>query len=310
MMRSEEAMADLILTTAQRDDRVRAVILNGSRANPQARRDIFQDFDIVYVVTEIASFKADPDWIRCFGEMLILQLPDDMRDPATDNDASNDADNEVNIDVNIGTHEVESYAYLMQFADGNRIDLTLYPVAQLATMERDSLSVLWLDKDNLIAPFPPPHEGDYLPTPPTAKAFADCCNEFWWVSAYVAKGLWREEITYAHTMMDQYVRTQLMKMLAWQIGIQTQFTANPGKEGKYFQQHLSPATWAELLQTYADADYAHTWDALETMCGLFRKTALTVAAHLGFRYRHDEDEKVTAHLAHVRSLPKDAARIY
>ena len=298
MMRSEQVMYDLIRTIAQRDDRIRAVILNGSRANPNARRDIFQDFDIVYIVTEVASFKVDPEWIRCFGEMLILQLPNDMQDPPPDDVTDNDSEGE------------KSYAYLMQFADGNRIDLTLYPVARLAAMDRDSLSVLLLDKDGLIEPFPPPHERDYWPIPPTAKAFADCCNEFWWVATYVAKGLWRAEITYAHAMMDQPVRNQLMNMLAWQIGILTKFAANPGKDGKYFQQYLPPTMWDELLQTYADSDYARTWDALERMCGLFRKAGLAVADHFGFAYRYDEDEKVTAHLNHVRALPKDAEVIY
>ncbi len=289
-MRNEQTMYALILTVATGDERIRAVILNGSRANPQARRDIFQDFDIVYVVTELAAFKAEPDWIRCFGELMILQLPDDMQDPPPG--------------------DTESFAYLMQFADGNRIDLTLYPVAKLDEMERDSLSVLLLDKDGLIEPFASPHEDDYLPIPPTAKAFADCCNEFWWVATYVAKGLWRAEITYAHAMLNQPVRNQLMQLLVWQIGIETQFGVNPGKEGKYFQRYLPATVWEELLHTYADADYDHTWDALETMCGLFRRTALAVAAHFGFAYRHDEDEKVTAHLRHVRTLPKDAAAIY
>ncbi|MCX5973532.1 MAG: aminoglycoside 6-adenylyltransferase, partial [Coprothermobacterota bacterium] len=35
----------------------------------------------------------------------------------------------------------------------------------------------------------PASEGSYFPQPPTAKAFADYCNEFWWVCPYVAKGL-------------------------------------------------------------------------------------------------------------------------
>ena len=48
-MRSEQEMYDLIVRTAGNDDRVRAVIMNGSRANPNAPRDIFQDYDIVYV---------------------------------------------------------------------------------------------------------------------------------------------------------------------------------------------------------------------------------------------------------------------
>jgi aminoglycoside 6-adenylyltransferase len=40
-------MLELIVDTAKRDDRIRAVILNGSRAVLTAPRDIFQDFDIV-----------------------------------------------------------------------------------------------------------------------------------------------------------------------------------------------------------------------------------------------------------------------
>ena len=100
-MRSEKEMFDLILDVARRDERIRAVILNGSRANPNAPRDIFQDYDIVYVVTELASFKQDPDWIDCFGERMILQLPDEMLDPPPGDE--------------------EGYAYLMQFADGSRI---------------------------------------------------------------------------------------------------------------------------------------------------------------------------------------------
>jgi aminoglycoside 6-adenylyltransferase len=46
-MRTKQAMLDPIVTTAERDDRIRAVIMNGSRANPHAPRDCFQNFDIV-----------------------------------------------------------------------------------------------------------------------------------------------------------------------------------------------------------------------------------------------------------------------
>ncbi len=70
---------------------------------------------------------------------------------------------------------------------------------------------------------------DYLPQPPTSKAFDDCCNEFWWVCPYVAKGLWRGEMTYAKHALEQFVREQLDKMLTWHIGIKTQFWRNPGK---------------------------------------------------------------------------------
>src|SRR5918911_2741853 len=117
-MRSEQEMLELIISMAKDDQRVRAVILNGSRANPQAPRDIFQDFDVVYLVTDVGSFTDDHTWIDRFGERMILQTPEAMQDSPARNDGS--------------------FAYLMQFTDGNRIDLTLFPVARLDELKKDS----------------------------------------------------------------------------------------------------------------------------------------------------------------------------
>jgi hypothetical protein len=47
---------DLILDVAKADQRIRAVYMNGSRANPNIKKDKYQDYDIVYVVTETESF--------------------------------------------------------------------------------------------------------------------------------------------------------------------------------------------------------------------------------------------------------------
>ena len=289
-MRNEKEMMDLILGIAKEDNRIRAVILNGSRANPNARKDIFQDYDIVYVVTELEPYKCNLDWIKQFGEMMILQLPDDMEDPQPE--------------------EWPGYAYLMQFADGNRIDLTCVPVSNLQEYLDDSLSVLLLDKDGIVPSFPPADESGYLPKPPSQKAYEDCCNEFWWVSPYAAKGLWRREYIYARQMMDLHVREQLMKMLVWYIGVRTEFKVSPGKFGKHFQRYLEPALWEELCRTYSDADYEHTWDALQTMGDVFRTVAIVVGDHFGYAYPVGDDERVSAHLRYVRELPGDAVELY
>jgi aminoglycoside 6-adenylyltransferase len=117
-------------------------------------------------------------------------------------------------------------------------------------------------------------------------------------------------MTYAKFMLDEVVREQLMKMLFWLIGIQTQFTANPGKHGKYFSRYLSPVLWDMLENTYSDAGIDHTWDALEAMCNLFRESSTRVANEFGFAYPKSDDMKVSAHLKHVRSLPKDSLEVY
>jgi aminoglycoside 6-adenylyltransferase len=289
-MRSEKQMLDLILDTARRDERIRAVLMNGSRANPAALADFFQDYDIVYFVTEVAPFRHNLDWIGRFGELMVMQLPDEMGEPAPGGAAG--------------------FMYLMQFTDGNRVDLGIYPLSDAAGRTRDSLSRLLLDKDGVIGPLAPASERDYLPVPPTAKDFADCCGEFWWVCPYVAKGLWRDEFLYARYMLDQVIREQLLKMLAWHLGIQTHFACNLGKHGKYFQRYLESAWWEMLRKTYAEAGMAQTWDALFAMCDLFRLAADCVAAHFGYDYPLGDDRRVTAHLQHVSRLPRDATTLY
>lgn len=289
-MRSEKHMLDLILRTARQDERVRAVILNGSRANPHAKRDIFQDFDVVYIVEDLVPFLADSTWIERFGELMILQKPDEMQTATPE--------------------QHNSFTYLMQFMDGNRIDLTLFPLDQLDNLEKDSLSVVLLDKDGILPIMPAPNEADYLPKLPSAKAFEDCCNEFWWVCPYAAKGLWRGEILYARHMVDQVLREQLMQMLTWYIGIKTDFKVNPGKLGKHFKTYLDPMLWQQLLSTYAEAEYQKTWGALFSMVGLFRQVANAIAERLSFIYPAQDDENVTKHLRVVRGLPADAQDIY
>ena len=99
-------------------------------------------------------------------------------------------------------------------------------------------------------------------------------------------------------------------MLTWYVGVKTQFSRSPGNSGKYLKQYLEPELWNMLLKTYSDADTQHTWEALSAMCTLFRITAIRVAKHCGVAYPYGDDARVSAHLEHVRLLPKHAKEVY
>jgi len=288
--RSDQEILDLILNFARNDENIRAVVMNGSRVNPQVPKDPFQDFDIVYLVRDVAALKRGAALVRAFGEVMIFQTPDEMGDSGAKDDGR--------------------YAYLMQFLDGTRIDLTLLTVERARECTDDSLSRVLLDKDGRIPSLPPPSERSYTPQPPTAKEFADCCNEFWWVSPYVAKGLWRDELFYAQTLFETVLRAEFMKMLTWHFGVETGFQRSPGALGKRISGALDPSLRAAVERTYADARPAHLWDALLEMGALFRRLGRALALHFHFEYPEQDDANVTAYLRHVRELPKDADSIY
>jgi aminoglycoside 6-adenylyltransferase len=276
-MRTEKEIFDLVIDIANNDGRIRAVILNGSRANPNAKKDILCDFDIVYIVAEMGSFLNDHSWINVFGERLIMQMPKTMCLSEKNDDPS--------------------FQYLMLFKDGNRIDLTLFPASHLhVDFKKDSLSVLLLDKDKTFDKFPDPTEKDYFIIPPTEKEFDDCCNEFWWVSTNVAKGLWRNEITYAKEMMEIPLRNMFMKMIEWYIGLQTNFSASFGKAGKNMQKHLYKDLYKKILSTYPDAETKNIWKSLFEMTSFFSEFANEIANTLGYDYDEAEEKNVVEYL--------------
>ncbi|MFC5649498.1 aminoglycoside 6-adenylyltransferase [Paenibacillus solisilvae] len=289
-MRSEQEMLDLFLHYAMSSEQIRAVTLEGSRTNPNAPRDLFQDFDISFHVVEMDSFINNPSWIDRFGQRIILQTPEDMSMFPSE----------------LGRR----FSYLMLFTDGNKVDLTLIPLDEAEEYcKEDKLMMVLLDKDGVFPELSPPTDEDYWVKRPTADYFADCCNEFWMVSTYVAKGLWRKEILFAQEHLHLIVRPMLMKMLEWKVGLETNFSVSIGKNGKYLERYMTVQNWQKLMSTYSDGTYEGVWAALFGMGELFRSTALDVAERSNYEYSLEEDKSVTAYLKHVQNLEPGAAEL-
>lgn len=291
-MRTEQEMYDLILKVAGEDERIRAVYIDGSRTNPNAPKDIFQDYDVVYVVRETAGFIEDRDWVcRMFGEILYMQRPDEFPDENTD--------------------ITKCYGWLMQFADGNRMDLHVQSIPYATkTFWEDSLRRILLDKDGILPKIPESNDKNYWVKKPDFQEYSCTCNEFWWCLNNVAKGLWRKEMTYVQDMVNHVVRPQLMKILSWKVGLATDWSAAVGKSGKYMHRFLPAKDWQEYLSTWFSCDGNEAWEAMLLMCALFDRTAKEVGEGLGYAYHRTEAENSLMYFKHVRTLPEDAKEIY
>ena len=167
-MRTDQEILGLILQIAKKLQ-VDAVALSGSRTNPKVQTDEFQDYDLVYVVDDIDNLTSDLSWLDQFGKRIIEQH---------------------NI---LGNRRL----YLMLFEDGNWIDLTLCPKDHIQEwVESEADFTVLEDPKGLFVPHSPSPER-FWTSPASEMDFEKTCNEFWWVSAYVVKGICRKQIIYS-----------------------------------------------------------------------------------------------------------------
>ncbi len=275
-MQTEKEWMERILQVAQQDERVRAVGLNGSRVNPELKPDCFSDFDVAYLVTDVGAFTADHSWVDVFGKRLILQTP--------------------NLMVGAKPREDGWFPYLMLFTDGVRVDLTLVPVSDAqAYLAADSLTKILLDKDGLFPNPPEPDESSHYIQPPTFAQFDSSCNEFWWVAPYVMKGLLRGELMYATWYINHVLRDELLKMYAWKVGTESDFSVNLGSAYRFLPTYMTEREYERLLCTYRMESPTACMQAFNQCCGLFRLASHAVALCMDFPYP-DYDEKVSSYL--------------
>ena len=274
-MRTEQEMFQTVLDFARQDERVRIVMLEGSRTNVNIPKDDFQDYDIKFLVTEMDSFKESDDWLSVFGNRIMMQKPEAMELFPPENRGA--------------------FSYLMMFDDGVKMDLSLLPVSRLEEyLTWDKLYRVLLDKDGRIQKEIVPTDQDYHVKKPTPGEYDDCCNEFWNVTPYVVKGLCRREILFAIDHMNQILRFELLRMICWKVGIETGFSLSVGKNCKFLKQYVSEELWNKLLSTYEMGSYEQMWKALFTCHHLFRQVSQEVGSRLGYPYP-PYDEAISAY---------------
>lgn len=276
-MRTEKEMFDIIINTARSDDRVLAAYLKGSRANPNVPRDIYQDFDIMYVVKETGSFRADPSWMNPFGKVILKQEQADVFGYGDR--------------FGLRRHYDKTYSWLLIFEDGNRIDIG---VETLETMRegcnRNKLFLPLIDKTGCLPQLPPPTDEEFYVRKPTEPQFRGCCNEFFWSLCDVVKGIRRDELPFAMTTYYAQSHHMLEIMLGWYIGSKTDYSVSCGKQNKYFKRYLPENVYLLYEKTFPDSSYEQFGQAIKISCRLFRGIAVLIAESLGCIYPEEYEQ--------------------
>ena len=261
-MRIETEMMNLILQIAE-SLKVDAVALSGSRTNDHAPKDEFQDYDVVYVVDNLDNLTRDISWLDQFGKRIVEQ------------------------EVTLGHRRL----FLMLFEDGNRIDLTLCPKEGINEwVDSEAGFTVLVDDKGLFESYTTSPER-YWTSPASQIDFEKVCNEFWWVSAYVVKGICRKQVIYTTDHLYGICQQELLKILAWQVA-SDRGTVDIGKNYKYLFNYLP----AEIEKAFSNLlDFSNlekiTQSLLATM-ELFHHEAQNLAQKMDFDYDKEVAEKM------------------
>ena len=261
-MRTDQEILDVILQTAKKLQ-IYAVALSGSRTNPNASTDEFQDYDVVYVVDDLDNLTSDLSWLDQFGKRIIEQ--------------------EVTLD--------HRRLYLMLFEDGNRIYLTLCPKEHIQEwVDSEAGFTVLEDPEHLFEPYSQNLER-FWTNPASALDFEKTCNEFWWVSAYVVKGICRNQLIYVTDHLYGICQQELLKVLAWQVA-SDRGKMDIGKNYKYLFNYL-PAEKEKQFSNLLDfSSLDKISQSLFATMELFHQEAQSLAQKKGFDYDKEVAEKM------------------
>ena len=264
-MRTDTEMMNLILQIAE-SLQVEAVALSGSRVNPRAPKDEFQDYDVVYIVDDLEDLISDLSWLDQYGNRLIEQHN------------------------RLGHRRL----YLMLFEDGNRIDLTLCPKESIQEWVDSEANFEVIKDDKGLFEAYQPNSKRYWTAPPTEEEFAASCNEFWWVSAYVVKAIRRNQLIYATDHLYGICQQELLKVLAWQV-TSDRGAVDIGKNYKYLFQYL-PAEQEKEFSALLDLSSLEkiSQSLFSSMKG-FDREAQILAQKMGFTYDKEVAEKMISY---------------
>ena len=261
-MRTEVEMLNLILQTSK-TLQVKAVAMSGSRTNQKVQIDEFQDYDVVYLVENFEELISDLSWLDQFGKPVIEQ------------------------EVTLGHRRL----YLMLFEDGNRIDLTLCPQEHMQEwVDSEAGFTVLEDKKGLFESYSP-NPQRYWRSPATETDFKNSCNEFWWVSAYVVKGIHRNHLVYATDHLYGICQQELLKLLAWQVAAD-KGTVDVGKNYKYLFQYLPAEKEKDFSNLLDFSSLDKITQSLFATMQLFHQEAQNLAHKMGFDYDKEVAEKM------------------
>lgn len=162
----------------------------------------------------------------------------------------------------------EGYTYLVQYEDGNRLDLQIMDISLLKNyLIEDSLTKIVLDKKGIIESEIIPNSRDYYLNRPNQIEVENSVKEFYWQFNNVLKANLRSQFLYSQEILN-LVRNELILLISWNIGFEYGFERNLGKANNKILDFIDMEDARLLKESYNTSSKQKIFSALRTLKNL------------------------------------------
>lgn len=270
---------DSVLSWANTQDDIRAVVVTGSLSRNDGSTDEWSDLDVELICTHLSDERLASDWLDDIGEVWI-RFPADTLSPFR----------------------------LVWFAGGNKVDFQLQTVAQKQAMiSSQELSdeykrgyIVALDKDNLFAEIPSTPRIFPQSDPPNPEQVHQVLNEFWFEAIHVAQFIRRREF-WVVKFRDWTMKCDLLQLIEWHTQLTRDDAPNTWIIGKRIHQWADEHTYQEVQKIWSGWSAEACWTSLLVMLKLFTQLSKELTAQLNYPYPEETYHAITTYIHQLRN---------
>jgi aminoglycoside 6-adenylyltransferase len=185
----------------------------------------------------------------------------------------------------------DSFAYLMQFKDGKRVDLTIFDINNYDRLKNNNEPIIKIFSKSELDIIEISNDKAFFSLYPSRDEFLDMSSEFTWLTLYVAKGLLRSQNILAWHYLNELLKIYSI-FLAWKKVEKSDFPINYGKYFSYLDNFKTDL----FMKTQVN------WDYLQMICNEFKKVALEISNIHTFDFKNKEFDEVMKMIDNLKKM--------
>lgn len=270
-MTGYEELFSKIRAFAEKCDKIKAMVMFGSRARTEKPADEFSDYDLILFVDDVGYFAFGDEWLKEIAAPRI------------------------SFTEQTAVQDIERRIFFDSAMD---IDFILYNSADMKKIISDPIIKSWFGKGYRVIVDKCGCESIIDENKPFIKEartfseqeFNNTINIFWFHTIWAVKKLRRGEMWAAKNCIDGHLKNLLREILEYDAVIKNGISFDTWHDGRFFDQWADKTVTERLGSAYGSYDNDSLKTALQNTMNLFSEKAAAAAEALAFAYPEEAEK--------------------